>query len=542
MKDNLKIFSIQNKKMINQDTIDVVLGLNGGKKLNKKDVTVNSPYNSDAICALRPTVISAIGQMLTNDIRIGITGDESDYSVCVEVFEYWNDVSDGKPYLLSVVNDTEVKCCRVIQSKDGNKYCEYKAEDDGYAFTVLAYMIYMLFSKKFSQQHHYDFQEKVNSLINKTTGSNAILNDLAFISEVVYREIGLEKQIKLLNGDNPNLLSKKDLKTGKYRVPEKYMVTDVLNSTRFFSGEVIFKNEKNNNFTLKDYTNVELSDHEKKMVPKIPEWYVEPNELKELVELICCSTKTTKPKRNFMFRGPSSTGKTSLARALASKLNKPYVYLTCSADTESYDFLGQPMYDSEGKIRFVESQFISAIKNGWVVEIQEPYIIAKQGVLTALNGLLDDSNGITLSTGEYIERHPDTVVLLTTNVDYVGCRQPNQSVLRRMNGIYDIDMPSEKEIRDRVKAVTKFKNDDLLDRIIKVFFNINEALSSEDCTDGVCTVSELIDWVSTIMITGSITDSALSTIISKSTYDKEMQLSISNLISAKFDEEEYEEE
>lgn len=540
MKNALKIFSVQNRKLLNQETLDKVLSIYGKDLLEKTYTEVPSPYNSDSACAIRPTVVSAIG-ILSDNITIGlksqseIQNNANEFNICIEYHDF-------NSTLLSVVGQSGIKCCRVIKSSEGNKYAEYRIDYDGGAFLVASYMMYIFISKgtRFNKEYHDSFRHSVDNVLCSFTNNSAVVtkDDFALISEVVYRELALERKLQLLKDDEIIPLTKRDLKRGAVNV-------DKLIRGRFSEylteESIVFQKETTTNAaSLSDYTTEPLSPQEQKMVPTIPEWYVEPAELSELVELICCSTKTTKPKRNFMFRGPSSTGKTSLARALAAKLNKPYVYLTCSSDTESYDFLGQPMYDSEGKIRFIESNFISAIKNGWVVEIQEPYVIAKQGVLTALNGLLDDSNGITLSTGEYVERHPDTVVVLTTNVDYVGCRQPNQSVLRRMNGIYDIEMPTAIEIKKRVKSVTKFNNDSLLDEIVDVFFKINEALSAEDCTDGVCTVTELIDWVSTIMITKSVTESALSTIISKATHDKDMQLSISNLISAKFDGEEYE--
>lgn len=39
-----------------------------------------------------------------------------------------------------------------------------------------------------------------------------------------------------------------------------------------------------------------------------------------------------------------------------------------------------------------------------------------------------------------IHRHPDAVVVVTTNVSYEGCRGVNQSVLDRMNLTQDIEL------------------------------------------------------------------------------------------------------
>ena len=61
------------------------------------------------------------------------------------------------------------------------------------------------------------------------------------------------------------------------------------------------------------------------------------------------------------------------------------------------------------------------------------------GVLVGLNSLLEQSGSITLPTGEIIQRHPDTVVIVTTNVSYEGCRGLNRatrSVLKRCGTNY----------------------------------------------------------------------------------------------------------
>ena len=66
----------------------------------------------------------------------------------------------------------------------------------------------------------------------------------------------------------------------------------------------------------------------------------------------------------------------------------------------------------EGKdFIFVETDFIKAVKNGWLIEIQEPTVIVQPGALVALNSLLEQEGSITLPTGKVIQRHPDCVVM-----------------------------------------------------------------------------------------------------------------------------------
>ena len=277
------------------------------------------------------------------------------------------------------------------------------------------------------------------------------------------------------------------------------------------------------------------SEEEKKLIPVLPDWFIMPKEAGTVAQMILKTTGSNHPMRNFMFRGPSSTGKSSLAKAVAAALHMPYVFVTCSADSESYLFFGQPMYDKNGKVKYVESNFIRAVKNGYLVEVQEPYVIARQGVLTSLNGLLDDGQEAVLSTGEIVRRHPDSVVIFTTNVDYVACKRPNQSVLRRMDAIFDILQPSSDVLCSRIASVTGFRDTAVLKKMISVRSKISQYLQKEDLTDGICGVTELIGWVEAYMVTGDIFSSAECTIISKATDNLDAQQTICAFVEAAFD-------
>ena len=50
--------------------------------------------------------------------------------------------------------------------------------------------------------------------------------------------------------------------------------------------------------------------------------------------------------RNFLLRGPAGTGKTEAAKAIAAGLGLPYLFYTCSANTEIFDLLGQMLPDT----------------------------------------------------------------------------------------------------------------------------------------------------------------------------------------------------
>jgi len=106
---------------------------------------------------------------------------------------------------------------------------------------------------------------------------------------------------------------------------------------------------------------------------------------------------------------PGATSQDCMALVMTRVTDK--VRSLCSVKSDSED--------SGQKYTYVETDFIRALKYGWLVEIQEPATIMQPGVLVGLNSLLEQSGSITLPTGEIINRHPGTVIIVTTNIEYV---------------------------------------------------------------------------------------------------------------------------
>ena len=170
---------------------------------------------------------------------------------------------------------------------------------------------------------------------------------------------------------------------------------------------------------------------------------------------------------------------------------------------------------------YVETDFIKALKKGYVIEIQEPTVIMQPGVLVGLNSLLEQSGSITLPTGEVIQRHPDTVVVVTTNISYEGCRGLNQSVVDRMSLVEDIDLPAPEVMAQRAMAVTGATDEYQVSQMVGIVSDMTEYMRKNGITDGTCGMRSLIDWIISTEITGDPYRSALKTIISKATADEE---------------------
>lgn len=122
----------------------------------------------------------------------------------------------------------------------------------------------------------------------------------------------------------------------------------------------------------------------------------------------------------------------------------------------------------------METDFIKALKHGYVIEIQEPSTIVQPGVLVGLNSLLEQSGSITLPTGEVIQRHPDAVVVVTTNTSYEGCRGMNQSVLDRMSLVRDVELPSPEVMAQRAMSVTGATDEYEVSKMVQVVNDLAE--------------------------------------------------------------------
>ena len=329
-------------------------------------------------------------------------------------------------------------------------------------------------------------------------------------------------------------------------------------------------------------SNSQLTPQEQLLVPTLEDWYIIPPEAVMICKHAYMTTNSHQPMRNFMMRGPSGSGKTENAKAVAAGHGKPYLHFTCSFNTEIIDFLEQILPETADKLqlftdypslmdiqmdppsaykkltgiydenvtetevynkllevmeenakalaaelssgqryRYVETPLITAMRNGYVIEIQEPTVIANPGVLVGLNALLDRCASITLSSGEVVHRHPDTIVIVTTNNDYAGCRNMNQSVISRMNLIMDVETPDAETLAERAMKITGCTDKAVVTDMANSVQEISEHCRETMINDGSCGMRELISWVQSYMVCGDILEAAKCTVLSSVSNDPE---------------------
>lgn len=303
-------------------------------------------------------------------------------------------------------------------------------------------------------------------------------------------------------------------------------------------------------------------------IPKLSEDHKVSVGAQEILRMV---TKTS--ARNFMITGGSGIGKTTDSLMIAQVLGVPYFKLTCGPGTDETELLATPMpnmqnvkpevglfpslqdfmmdpstalamitgtyqeninqekafqeiismtyqkgYEmakNEKDFTMVESAIIQACREPSVLEIQEPSMIENAGTLTKLNGLLDDSGCTDLLNGETIVRNPDTIIILTTNLDYIGCRMFNESILSRMNLVQHRGELSKEQMVNRVMERTGCKEYKLLSEMANIITKIQNHLKIQEIHGGVCGYRELENWVLKYLTDGNVLWAVKDTVVSK---------------------------
>ena len=440
-----------------------------------------------------------------------------------------------------------------------------------------------------------------------TIAIDEIYSSMALVSDIIYRKINNYDSVESLfpgEGINVKLASSNvPTLTAAFIASRNIAQATVHGGFTAFSGENDEEAEENFNespsvIRIRDakgiYSPSEriLSEDEKLMIPRIDETYQIPTE----IHLVGHHVKALPEYRNFLFRGEAGTGKTEGVKILAYCMNRPYYFVTCSADTEVYDLttqvipdisdengasidlesimetlpstfdialdpvgtyqlltginkedaserdcmlaisnkLMQHLKERKASFKYVDSPLITAIRNGGVCEIQEPTVIMKPGVLVGLNALFDKTATIQLMTGEKIIRHPDTVIVLTTNSEYEGCRSMNQSVISRMNMVVDFEVPSDRVLIDRIMKASDFGDEPTVKKMVAVMHAIATECDRNGTSDGSVGIRELIDWARSIKVTSDPYTSAMYTIIGSATADSEVRALLKHCLDSQF--------
>lgn len=296
------------------------------------------------------------------------------------------------------------------------------------------------------------------------------------------------------------------------------------------------------------------TEAEKMLIAPKPD-YIIPEEVIDILDYYIGIEGEKDPQRNFMWRGETGFGKTTGIDILSYVLNRPRLRINCHPMMETTEFLAQfvPVTSPAGpevklsfedisydpatayetltgsycedvaaeevfakyleyttesalsnsgtqKFKVVESEYIKALSNGYIVEVMEPSMILNPGVLAGLNGYNKPGAVIPLVDGSYTYRHKDAMVIYTDNVSYEGCKALNQSVIRRNFMIIDSYNMEKKTVLARVKNNTGFDDEATLEQMYTIWKGVREFCQSHSITDGSTSIEELTNWAKAVLI------------------------------------------
>ena len=293
-------------------------------------------------------------------------------------------------------------------------------------------------------------------------------------------------------------------------------------------------------------------------VPEVGHGIVLSKETKEIATTVKLLSKdsATVPL-NFLMLGEPGSGKTTAAKNVAGLLGIPYATLTCSANMDEDSLFGTllPVTDdvkdrngekvgdlktllseiSEEDLAFapemvakkigakgdtlkdilstvlekaeengankeyhyVPSPVVDIYEHGGVLELQEPASVKDVSVLTALYNVLEPGSSMTTPTGRRILRHPNCVVIITSNHEK---RELSDAFVSRMFDSYRVDLPDKKVMVERVKKKTGFSDKQLLSQMADVILELHDYRQQNSFSGGSCGMRELENWARKCLI------------------------------------------
>lgn len=211
---------------------------------------------------------------------------------------------------------------------------------------------------------------------------------------------------------------------------------------------------------------------------KTPEWYdgfFMPKE--ELKAFEVAYELSAKLPAKIMMIGPSGYGKTTLGEAFAIQRGMNFVRFNVALVRDPEEFFGYRTAEN-GTVKFIESEFTKAIKQGNTVVVLDELNRASSEMHNALFPILDDA-GRTTVFGEEIVVGPRTIIVATVNIGYqfTGTFALDQALVNRMDitlRVGPLNGATEAQVLVRRTGVT-MEDAAKIVRVCQALRNLNEA-------------------------------------------------------------------
>src|ERR671935_1468291 len=155
-------------------------------------------------------------------------------------------------------------------------------------------------------------------------------------------------------------------------------------------------------------------------------------------------SKAFETKLFVLIIGPKGTGKTTLVRKFASKINKELYSVNFSLRTRESHLIGTKTLE-KGEISFVEGILVKSMRDGNMLYLDE-LNAAEADVLLRLDEALDDRKQLVLkeAEGQIVNAAADWFVIATINpLSHVGTKELPPQLLSRFPFRLRLDYPPE---------------------------------------------------------------------------------------------------
>ena len=127
---------------------------------------------------------------------------------------------------------------------------------------------------------------------------------------------------------------------------------------------------------------------------------------------------------------------------------------------------------------------------------------------------------ITLPNGEIIRRHPDNIVIFTTNYGYEGTGSLNQALRDRCRKEYRVKLPEEKELIERVMSRSGNTNKEQVTEMVRFVGHLKKLQKEQLVGDGEIGERSLIAWAAD-SIRNDPYESCIEDVINKAASDSD---------------------
>lgn len=167
-----------------------------------------------------------------------------------------------------------------------------------------------------------------------------------------------------------------------------------------------------------------------------------------------------------MLKGPTGCGKSRFVEAMAQKLDRPLIQVSCHDETSAADLLGRYLLKG-GETVWQDGSVTRAVRGGAILYLDE-VAEARDDVIVILHSLSDHRRELYLDrTGESLKASPEFMLVVSFNPGYQkSLKELKPSTRQRFVGL-DFKIPQE-DIETKIILQETGVNDKEAQRLVRL--------------------------------------------------------------------------